>query len=267
MIGCSKYVGNNTSNNSTNSSGNTGTGPTPIDQGTGQSGGSSTVNDSADAVYIQGVFAENFEKTFFARNNATGSLAQIASKGYYTKLSQSSYKFHYPHSTNDKQVGTALGSVNFPNKGFYTVLLNNTSPSVVVLDNGQNSKPSSSKAYVRFINITTFNGGQQASLHLNRNSQTLYYFSNRKPYDIYANYTNDSTTWISIYNQQYNIVNSDYTEVNPGYYDADIYLTNNLVWDKQPSFDFVGGKKYTIFVRQKDSGTPTIYYFGILTHN
>lgn len=270
---CSKYVGN-TNNSSSN---NTSVGATPIDPATGQGGGSTgsssgtNTTDSVDGVYVQGFFAEDPAKTFFARNSADAKLTKIASNGYYTKLSKNEFTFYNPASNNDPNtVGSELGKVNFTTNGYYTIFLNKTNPEIIVLNNGNSVNPSTSKAYVRFLNATFID--TNVSINVKLTGSETAYFSYRTPYDVYQNASTVSSAWTSIYNQSYNTTNTNYTSLNPGSYNGEINLHRGTVFFPltnalTPNYNFVGGKKYTIFVRQSVITFPRDYFYGIIQHN
>jgi hypothetical protein len=270
---CSKYAGN-TNTQASNSSGGNSVGATPIDNQTGQGNSGSTggvttpttPTDSVDAVYVQGTFIEDRGKTFFARNNNNGTLSLMASNGNYTKLANAPFTFHMP-ADNPSNVGTAIGAINFPNNGYYTALIQNTAPQLVVLNNGKEVNPPTSKSYVRFMNITVID--TNVSVNVELNGPEKVYFSYRKPFDIYQNNTSTATTWTSIYSQLYNTTHTNFTAITPGFYNGEIYLSNNVELKPKLAYNFLGGKKYTILVRQAAAvfQEPTKFFYTVLLHN
>lgn len=271
LISCSKYTA---SNNSSNTTSNSQTAYTPIGAGssttssggggsTSSGGGSTTTTDSADGVYVQGIYLDSFYTALSYKNVATGNTAGLYTQGYYTKLATGAYSFYAPVANQSSS--KYLGQTHFTTNGYYTVMATRINHSLVVLDNGLTVNPSTSKAYVRFINICDTSSNVSINVKISTSNDEAY-FSYRKPFDFYA--VGNEGIWTSIYNQMYNSAYTNYTSVNPGTYKGEIYTSNNVTFNTTPTFTFSGGKKYTIIVGQKSlTQTTNNYYFTYIQHN
>lgn len=273
LASCSKYSNNNSSSTT---SGNQ-TGYTPIGAGlsgsgssgsgsgggTSSGGGSTGTVDTVDGVYVQGIYINDPNKALTAKSVSTGVATSMWTQGHYTKLSQGAYSFYDPTLSSGTKY---LGQTNFTANSYYTIISNAINPDLVVLDNGKDVNPSSSKAYVRFINICDTAQNVSVNVKISTSNDEAY-FSYRKPFDFYA--VGNHGIWYSIYNQMYNSAYTNYTSVNPGVYKGEIYLSNNVALTPQPTYNFIGGKKYTILVRQyyDDVKKVTVYNNTLIVHN
>lgn len=270
LVGCTKYVAKP---NTSISSGNQGATPLPpiysgnlgssSSGGSGSSGnsgtGSSNASNTADAIYIQGFYLLDVSNHLSTINASTYETKILEANGYYTKFASGIYKFWDPQ-VYPQNHSNYVGESNFSKNGYYSAISNVSSPGLVVLNNGNIAGLSTTKAYLRFINITDSAEAISINFKLS-NSNSTYYSSYRKPYDFYV----AGDIRASVYNQNYNS-NAEFMEINPGSYYEEIYLSNYISFTA--TYNFIGGRKYTILVKGSIIGSNnTVYSYNTLQHN
>lgn len=266
---CTKYVANSKANSNTINNQQQG-GYTPL-PGSGSTGGSGTSNsgnsnsgssstDSVDAVYAQGFYLLDISKQITSTNQTTNQSIILNANGYYTKFYMGYWNFWNPYIPPQNH-SDYLAHFAFTKNGFYSIISNSVNPGFILLQNG-NMFPSTTKAYIRFLNICDSADAVSINTKIS-SSNDVAYFSYRKPYDIYN--TSPNGVRESIANQNYNTNFTNFTSVNSGVYNIEVYLNNGKSFNR--SFTFSAGKKYSIIVSQKSLAQPIEYYTTILQHN